>query len=109
MAADPRTHADDASDGQRLGRAILFLRRGRDQEQQALARRAGVTAAWLSKVEHGRIRNPGSRTADAVGRALGFADGNALLRLFYGHDRYAKVRVRARGRGRRHKEAPERR
>lgn len=88
------------SDGERLGLAVLHLRQVRGEEQQALARRAGVTPAWLSKLERGQIANPGYLTADAVAQALGFRDGNDLLRWQYGHDRFAKDRPRTRGRGR---------
>jgi transcriptional regulator with XRE-family HTH domain len=91
---------DDRTDGERLGAAVLHLRQGRGEEQQALARRAGVTPAWLSKLERGLIANPGHTTVDALGQALGFRDGDDLLRMFYGHDRFAKARPRTRGRGR---------
>lgn len=88
------------SDGERLGTAVLALRTGRGEEQQALARRAGVTPAWLSKLERGLIHTPGHTTVDALAQALGFRDGNDLLRMFYGHDRFAKTRPRTRGPGR---------
>jgi transcriptional regulator with XRE-family HTH domain len=85
---------DEASDGERLGVAIRALREGRGEPRPSLAHRAGVTPAWLSRIERGRIKNPTRVTVDAVAQALGFRTANDLLRMFYGHDAYARRRPR---------------
>jgi transcriptional regulator with XRE-family HTH domain len=85
---------DEATDGQRLGAAILALRRVRRETQERLARRAGVSGGWLSMLERGQIARPTQVTTDAVAQALGFRDANDLLRAAYGHDGYARRRPR---------------
>ena len=87
---------DEASDGKRLGEAIRALRKGRGERLRQLAQRAGVSPAWLSRLEHGEIPDPGESTVDAVAQALNFRDGNDVLRQFYGHDRYARTRRKMR-------------
>lgn len=52
-----------------LGKAVRYLRLERDQTQEALAHKAGVTVGHLSKIERGHA-NPTWETLEAIAAAL---------------------------------------
>lgn len=58
-----------------LGRAIRELRRKRDETQEELAPRAGITAKTLSLIERGEA-NPTWGTVQGIADALGVAMGD---------------------------------
>ncbi len=66
----PAAREVDAADARRLGRRIRELRVGRGWTQDALAERAGVSKAMLSKVERGE-NNPTLVVAAKFAAALG--------------------------------------
>lgn len=53
-----------------LGAAIRFLRTGSGMTQEAVAQKAGITVAHLSKIERG-LTNPTWGTVTAIVNALG--------------------------------------
>lgn len=55
-----------------LGRAVRHFRIERDETQEALAHRAGITVGHLSKIERGQA-NPTWETLEAVAAALGLS------------------------------------
>ena len=57
-----------------LGRALRELRRKRDETQEELARRAGITAKTLSLIERGEA-NPTWGTVRGIAAALGVSMG----------------------------------
>lgn len=61
-----------------LGRRLRDHRESRGLTQAQLAKRAGVTADMLSRLENGRFQSPGMRTILRVADALGVSVG-ALL------------------------------
>jgi transcriptional regulator with XRE-family HTH domain len=52
-----------------LGKAVRYFRIERDETQEALAHRAGITVGHLSKIERGQA-NPTWETLEAVAAAL---------------------------------------
>ena len=52
-----------------LGKAVRHLRVERDQTQEALAHKAGITVGHLSKIERGHA-NPTWETLEALAAAL---------------------------------------
>jgi len=66
----PTAREVDAADARRLGQRIRELRAGRGWTQDALAERAGVSKAMLSKVERGE-NNPTLVVAAKFAGALG--------------------------------------
>jgi transcriptional regulator with XRE-family HTH domain len=52
-----------------LGKAVRHFRLGRDETQEALAHKAGITVGHLSKIERGHA-NPTWETIQAIADAL---------------------------------------
>lgn len=52
-----------------LGKAVRHFRLGRDETQEALAHKAGITVGHLSKIERGHA-NPTWVTLEAIAVAL---------------------------------------
>jgi transcriptional regulator with XRE-family HTH domain len=55
-----------------LGKAVRHFRIERDETQEALAHRAGITVGHLSKIERGQA-NPTWETLEAIAVALDLA------------------------------------
>ena len=55
-----------------LGNAVRHFRVERDETQEALAHKAGITVGHLSKLERGQA-NPTWETLEAIGAALGIS------------------------------------
>lgn len=54
-----------------LGTLVKLARVGQALTQTELARRAGVSQAMITKIETGRVKNPGATTRIALADALG--------------------------------------
>src|SRR4051794_20083686 len=86
----------DVDDG-RLAQAIKTARRQARLTQREVARRSGVAASQISRIESGEIKQPNWWTVDAIAQALGrpdaplnFLAGNAIPEeiphVFQGHE-----------------------
>lgn len=55
----------------RIGQRVLDARRARDWTQSDLARRSGVSASYISRLESGEYTRPSHENLDAIARSLG--------------------------------------
>jgi transcriptional regulator with XRE-family HTH domain len=65
-------------DVRELGKAILTRRLALDMSQEDLGRRADISTGYLSRLERGRIAQPGAVILDRIYNALGVDSWPAL-------------------------------
>lgn len=61
---------DDGRDPQTLGRELAHARAARSQSLKTVASGAGISAAYLQKLERGRVESPSPRILQALARHL---------------------------------------
>jgi len=66
MPRGPRTSTPQRG----LGKAIRFLREESGMTQKGLAERSGVSASWISRIEHGEV-DPTWNTIARISEGLG--------------------------------------
>jgi transcriptional regulator with XRE-family HTH domain len=71
----------------RLGTYVQRLRHERNLSLRALAARAGVDLAWLSRLENGRIASPDARLLWRIARALNTEVADLYLEAGFGDAR----------------------